>query len=66
MAWKVGEVLMASGPAAAHYSFSIQDQHGAPLLTFAYATRDEAQEAREAAIEMLQRALAISANGQFY
>jgi hypothetical protein len=66
MVWKVGDVLMASGPTAVHYSFSVQDDRGASLIAFVFATREEAQQARDCAIEMLRNAVGISAGGKFY
>lgn len=45
MSWSVGQVAHAHGTEDAH-SFSIVNQHRAPLLTLTYATSAEARLAR--------------------
>ena len=45
MSWSVGQVVHAHGTDEAH-SFSIVNEHRAPLLTLTYATGAEAKLAR--------------------
>jgi hypothetical protein len=48
--WKVGEVNMVTGGG---YGFAITNRHGAPLILFTFATREEA----EAALPLIEATL---------
>ena len=50
MRWKVGATEPAQyGPSLTHgFSFSIQDNHGTPLLTLSYTSEAEARRHEEA------------------
>jgi hypothetical protein len=60
--WKIGRtqsVTYGPGPAGKGYGFSIQDQHGRPLLSIAFDTKEDAEEAEAAVRVALAKAVHI-------
>ena len=62
--WKVGKT-QSTAPAGHDtrddvHSFSIQDQHGAPLLTISYRTKAESEQGEAAMKKLIENAIEIS------
>jgi hypothetical protein len=62
--WKIGRtqsVTYGSGPAGegSGYGFSIQNRHGVPLLSIAFATEEDSKEAEAAVHAALVKAVYI-------
>jgi hypothetical protein len=66
MAWKVGATkITATVSGGPLHGFSIEDEHGAPMLTLAYATLEEAAGRRRAMAAILESTKMIAdANGK--
>ena len=62
MRWKVGVVEPTEyGPSLTRgFGFSVQDAHGAPLLTLTYASEAEAERAHEAVRKAVEAAADVS------
>ena len=67
MAWKVGNVQMVQveNRAATTFGFYIQNEHGAPLFAFGYATEEEAEAAKAAIEPCVQSAVFLSDSGGY-
>lgn len=60
MACKVGPVQLTSGhPSGLVHSFSIQDEHGAPILTIGYTDANEANAKQTQMATILQNAAMV-------
>jgi hypothetical protein len=66
MAWKVGALkITAAVSGGPLHGFSIEDEHGSPMLTLAYATLEEAAGRRRAMAVILESTKMIAdANGK--
>ena len=62
MRWKVGATQPARyGPSGTYgFSFSVQDSHGAPLLTLSYASEAEATRQEEAVRKAVEAAADVT------
>lgn len=66
LAWKIGEVQPTQGPKGLAYGFSIQDEHGAPVLTIGYENEKVAEDGKVAMEALLGNASFIVADGKLY
>ena len=66
--WKVGGTQSTMPPAHEMlddaYGFSIQDRHGAPLLTISFSTKAESERAEAAVRKAIENAIQISLHGR--
>jgi hypothetical protein len=63
MRWKVGAIQATEyGPSRTYgFSFSVQDSHGAPLLTLSYVSEAEAEQAKEGVRKAVEAAADVTA-----